>query len=468
LKSKKAFDVIIIGGGLAGLKAAYTLLSHDLKIALIDENPFEGGQYLRTLPDNFKDRLLKYKTGVKKEGLKLIEKLKESDINILLNSTVIGIYDNDKIFIDSNGKAELLYFKNLIIATGAREKYLPFPGWTLPGIFSLGAVQVFLKSNGVLPAEEITLAGSGPFLYAVAYEVLKAGGKVKTIYELKRFGEQLGFSKGLINFPKKIVEALVYMEEILSRHVPIKYGRIVVKAEGRDGVEKVQIAKVNKNYKIIEKSVDTVETELLAVGFGFTPNLETARSAELEIVYRKALGGWVIKTDEELKTSKPNIFAAGELTGIGGAEKSLIEGELAARSLLKSLSLLENKAILKKLIKKRKKALLYAKYFNTIYSIPLDLYSEIADDTIICRCENISMKKIKEAIEMGPADINFVKTFTRAGMGNCQGRICGPIIESIIKSLKEKVPKPSTTRKPVKPTLVSDLKEFYEKDIRKK
>ncbi len=462
------YDVVIIGGGLAGLKAAETLSESDLKVALIDENPFLGGQYLRTLPESFTDKLLKYKTKVKKEGLKLIEFLNDKRLDIFANSTVIGIYEDNKLLFDSFGETKQLNYKNLIISTGARERYLPFPGWTLPGVFSLGAIQVFLKSNGVLPADEITLAGSGPFLYAVAYEILKAGGKVKAIYELKRFGEQLSFSKGLINFPSKIIEAFVYMEEILSQHVPIKYGRIVIEAEGEEELQRVKIGKLDKERNIIEKSIKTMETELLGIGYGFVPNLETARAAGVEIIYREELGGWIAKVDEELKSNKSNIFLAGELTGIGGAEKSLIEGELAALSLLNSLNLIKegDKSRLKSLVNKRKKALNYAKYFNTVYSIPLKLYSLIYDETIICRCENINMKKIREAIELGPANMNFVKTFTRAGMGNCQGRICGPIIENIIKSLKAKAPEPSTTRRPLKPILIGNLKKFYEKEIK--
>ncbi len=464
----KQYDVVIVGAGVAGLKAASVLAKYDLKIAIIDENPSLGGQYLRTLPENFKDRLLKFKTAVKKEGLKLIEGLKNSNVEIIKNSTVIGVYEGDKILFDKEGRSDLIYYKKLIISTGVREKYFPFLGWDLPGVFSLGAVQVFLKSNGVLPAEEIVLAGTGPFLYAVAYEILKAGGKVKGIYELKKFKDQIVFSKGLLNFPAKLVEAFVYLEEILSNNVPIKYGWGVLKAEGDDSVERVFVGKMGQDGRVIEKSVKSIETELLAIGFGFVPNLEIARSAGINIVYNEALGGWVVETDDKLITSNENIYASGEITGVGGAEKSQIEGELSALVLLDSLNLLDNsgKSKIQKLVKKRKKAIKYSKYFNTVFSVPLEFYKNIEDNTVICRCENISMKKIKEAIEVGPSDMNFIKTFTRAGMGNCQGRTCGPIIENIIKSLEGKTPKPATMRKPIKPTLIGNLKKFYEERIK--
>ncbi len=463
------YDVIIVGAGIAGLKAASVLAKYDLKVAIIDENPFLGGQYLRTLPENFKNKLLKFKTSVKKEGLKLIDELKNStNIKIFRNSTVVGVYEGDKLLFDREGKSELIYYKKLIISTGAREKYLPFPGWDLPGVFSLGAVQVFLKSNGILPAEEIVLAGTGPFLYAVAYEILKAGGKVKGIYELKRFKEQIAFSKGLLDFPGKLIEAFVYLEEILSNHVPIKYGWRVLKAEGDDSVRRISVGKIGKDGEVIEKSIKNIKTELLAIGFGFVPNLEVARSAGVNIIYDETLGGWIVNTDERLMSSNKNIYACGEITGVGGAEKSQIEGELSALALLDSLNLLDNsgKNKIQKLIKKRKKAIKYSKCFNTVFSVPLEFYKNIEDDTVICRCENISMKKIREAIEIGPSDMNFVKTFTRAGMGNCQGRICGPIIENIIKSFEGKSPHPPTMRKPIKPTLIGNLKKFYEEEIK--
>ncbi len=466
----KTYDTIIIGSGIAGLNAAKILSEYNLKIAIVDENHFPGGQYLRKLPENFKSNLIKHTTKTKKSGLKLIKELQTKEIAFYQNSTVIGVYDENRVFFEKEGKSELIQGKTLIMATGAREKYLPFKGWTLPGVISAGALQVFLKSNGVLPSDKILIAGTGPFLYAVAYETLVAGGKVLGIYELNGFLKQLPFGLGLMRVPSKIFEALVYMEEILRRWTKIKYGWEIVKAEGDGKLERVILAKTDSKGEIVKGSEKTVETNVLAVGFGFIPNIELLNMIGGETEYKKELGGWIIKVNDELETSIETVFSAGETTGIGGAEKSLIEGKLSAYSVLKKLNKIDNNIYVgktSKLKKKRENYLKYASYLNSVFSINDNLYKSIDKDTIICRCEDVSFKEIKEAYNAGFDSLNSLKVFTRSGMGNCQGRTCGPIITEIIKAHNNgKIPEQFKIRKPAKPVSLSSLTEFYEKEIR--
>jgi thioredoxin reductase/bacterioferritin-associated ferredoxin len=466
----KKYDTIIIGSGLAGLNAANILSEHNIKTAIIDENHFSGGQYLRKLPDTFNSNLIKYTTKVKKNGLNLLKKLHKADIDFYQDSTVIGVYDNNRVLFEKGGKAEMIVGETLIIATGAREKYLPFKGWTLPGVLSAGALQVFLKSNGVLPAEKILIAGTGPFLYAVAYETLVAGGKVQGIYELNGFFKQLPFGFGLMRAPSKIFEALVYMEEILRKWTKIKYGWKIIKAEGAGKLERVILAKTNPKGDIIKGSEKTIKTELLATGFGFIPNIELINMIGGKTEYRKELGGWIIKVTDELETTIEGVFSAGETTGIGGAEKSVIEGKLAGYSILKKLEKIDKDFSLKiinKLKNKRKNYLKYAEYLNSVYSVDDIHYKSIDDKTIICRCEDVSLKEIKEAYNSGFKSLNSLKIFTRSGMGNCQGRTCGPIITEIIKTYENgKIPEQFKIRKPAKPVNISSLVRFYEEKIK--
>ena len=371
---------------------------------------------------------------------------------------------------EKEGKAELIEGETLIIATGAREKYLPFKGWTLPGVLSAGALQVFLKSNGVLPAEKILIAGTGPFLYAVAYESLVAGGKVQGIYELNGFLNQLPFGFGLMRAPSKIFEALVYMEEILRRWTKIKYGWKIVRAEGDGKLERVILAKTDSKGQTVKGSKKTIETELLATGLGFIPNIELINMIGGETEYRKELGGWIIKVNDELETSVESVFSAGETTGIGGAEKSVIEGKLAGFSVLKKLNKIDSeyyKKATKTLKNKRKNYLKYAEYLNNVFSIADNHYKTISEDTIICRCEDVALSEIKDGYENGFKSLNSLKIFTRSGMGNCQGRTCGPIITEIIKTYENgKVPEQFKIRKPAKPTNISSLVRFYEEEIK--
>ncbi|MCD6455120.1 MAG: FAD-dependent oxidoreductase [Candidatus Aminicenantes bacterium] len=417
-------EILIAGGGIAGLAAASVLIENGKDFILVDEYPFLGGQFLRHNP-----LYRPMDTPTRKKGFELMERL-ANEKRIWKNTLIVGYYEEtDEVALVRDGKPVIIKPEKILIATGAREKFLPFPGWTLPEVISAGAVQALIKTSGFLPAEDAIFAGTGPFLLAVAYEFAKAGGKVIEIAELNPLSKLMGFSSALIDL-EKAREGFKYLLKLFGKTT---FGWRIERVE-KSG-EKLKVVFEKKGRRKIR------ETSLLAIGYGFVPNIEFAQLCGCPVIYDASLGGWVLKTDDELRCSE-NIYAAGEVTGIGGARKALIEGELAALILSGKRD--------DSLKKKRAHEMAFAKKLNSTYSVPENLWLSIPDETIICRCEDVTMKEIKEAAENDFVSLKGIKVATRAGLGNCQGRTCFPIITEFLRA-KNISPEPVSIRPPIKP-----------------
>jgi len=259
--------------------------------------------------------------------------------------------------------------------------------------------------------------------------------------------EQSGFLNKVKFLPQlshqfaKFTEGGKFLARIYLSRVPVKYRRKVIEARGDKYLEEVVVGKVNCKGGLISGTEKTYKTNTLAIGYGFVPNIEAPQLAGCELEYAQEKGGWTVKVNDSLETSVENILAAGEITGVGGAFKSINEGKIAAYSILNKLEIESEKTtapLLKKLTKERKHHLSFVKCFNSLYDIKKQSILEIPDETIICRCENITMKSIKETINMGCNDPNSLKMSVRCSMGQCQGRTCAPVIYDILHSLCDK------------------------------
>ncbi len=464
IKDNSKYNVIIIGSGFAGIVAADILAEHDLSILLIDENIHIGGQLLRKIPEELGE-YSKYKPEkIKKIGFRFVDKVKNNKIEILNKTALIGVYENNEILIESARKKTLsLKYDILLFATGARERFLPFKGWTLPGVYSTGMLQVLMKSSGVLPAKKMLIAGSGLFLFAAGYEFLKNGGKLQGIMEQSGFLNKVKFLPQLSHQFAKFAEGGKFLARIYLSGVPVKYRRKVIEARGDKYLEEVVVGKVDNKGGLISGTEKTYKTNALAVGYGFVPNIEAPQLAGCKLEYAQEKGGWTVKVNDSLETSVENILAAGEITGVGGAFKSINEGKIAAYSILNKLEIESEKTtapLLKKLTKERKHHLSFVKCFNSLYDIKKQSILEIPDETIICRCENITMKSIKETINMGCNDPNSLKMSVRCSMGQCQGRTCAPVIYDILHSLCDKSHEEIglySVRPPFKPVSIAAL-----------
>jgi len=332
----KEYDVAIIGGGFSGLVAAGILKDHDLDILIIDEYNRLGGQYLKTHPILSNPDI--ERNSFQEIGFRQIENIEGGRVKIMTRTRVLEINDRRELLLEHDlDQLFALTPEIILLAAGAREKFVPFKGWTLPGVISTGAVQIMMKGSGVIPAEDMIIGGSGLFLYTVASEVIANGGRVSTIYDENSRMQKMSFTKNIIGQGEKLKEGFGQAARILFSPTRMRHRYRIVEARGEDQLEEISVAKVDRLGAVIPESERVQPCECLAVGNGFAANIELGLLAGCSPEYDADKGGWVIATAENFETSVPEVFAAGEITGVGGALKSITEGKLAAFSILNKL-----------------------------------------------------------------------------------------------------------------------------------
>jgi len=467
--NRTTVEVLIIGNGLAGIVAANRLAAAGADVMLLDENIHIGGQLLRQIPERLGSLGVYHPDYVKKIGFEFIAALRTEKIVVRNRARVLGIYPGREVLIEtSEKKVSTVKAERILLATGARERFLPFRGWTMPGVFSSGAVQVLIKSSGVLPACDLVIGGSGLFLYSVAYECLKAGARVRAVLEQTSLWNKIPLTWQLLHQLPKLTEGSRFLSKLILSGVPLRYSTRIIEARGNGALAQVVCAPVDGKGHIVSGREKIYPTQLLATGFGFSANIELAQMAGCLSAYAAERGGWVVKTDANLETSLPGIFTAGETTGIAGGLKSICEGEIAALSILRqqgrSFGPAHEKR-LAKLLRQRRHHLQFGKYFNLLYRIPAAAYLDIPDETLICRCEEVTMGDIRRAVANGYDTPATLKIALRSAMGDCQGRICGPIIYDILAALtgrSQAEMTPLVVRPPVKPVSIESLASFQE------
>ncbi len=469
--ARDKFDVVIIGSGLAGIVAADRLADHDINILMLDENIYLGGQFLRRIPDNLGKDSAREGGGARGTGLALIERLRRKHVKILNKAVVLGVYPRNEVLLsEDDQQLHVVRAPALLFATGARERFIPFKGWTLPGVVSTGAVQVLIKSSGVLYADTILIGGSGPFLLAVAAECARHGGKVQAVLEQGGLSRNFGLLPHAVSQFSKLAEGASFLARLCSARVPLKHRTRIMEARGETSLEEVMVAKVDGQGRTIVGSEQVYTTNALAIGYGFVPNVELPQHAGCELEYDPDKGGWVVRVDDDLATTAEHIYAAGEITGIAGSLKSINEGRIAANTILYHLGKIDRARYLSdvgRLRVERRRHLAFGRCFNAMHASVRENAEAIPDDTVVCRCENVRLGDIKKAIADGATTPGAVKKATRVVMGNCQGRTCGPIVYDLLTAYTGAhpvAPNLFSVRPPIKPVPLGLLSQHYEEE----
>ena len=328
-------------------------------------------------------------------------------------------------------------------------------------MISTGGVQLLMKSAGVLPAQKVLVAGGGPLPLAVAGELVKAGAKVPALLDQNSLTAKMMILNLGFTALAKIQDGLKHQARILATGGRLLNRTVVKEARGDGQLEEVVCIRLDNSGNPVGGSERTYKTGCLAMGHGFTPNLELAQQAGCELEYDGPKGGWVVKVDHKLQTPLPGCHAAGELTGIAGAEKSHTEGTLAAIHIALSLGLVPEAQLapeLAALQDKRRRQLRLGAFINRLSAPPAGIVNLIADDTILCRCEDVTMADLRREMELGVHDLSELKRKLRSGMGLCQGRTCGPILEALAGCMGMNAPqRPLPARMPVKPIRLGAL-----------
>ncbi|WJV50715.1 NAD(P)/FAD-dependent oxidoreductase [Streptomyces flavofungini] len=314
----------------------------------------------------------------------------------------------------------------VLLATGAYERQLPFPGWTLPGVVGAGGAQAMLKSGLVLPGKRVVVAGSGPLLLAVASSLAAAGARVPAVVEASGYLGYARHPRVLAANPHKLAEAVLHGSALLRHRVRLRTRSAVTEVHGRDRVEAVTVTRLDRDWRPLPGTARRIACDALAVGHGLVPQIELATT--LGCATRATPDrATALVLDEQQRTSVPDLWAAGETGGIGGAQLARVEGEVAGLAIASRLGGRPARpARVRELQRRRDRMRAFADAMAAAHA-PGSAWSRwLTDDTDVCRCEEVTAGSIRTAVaDLGARDARTVKLFTRAGMGWCQGRMCG-------------------------------------------
>lgn len=432
--------IVIIGGGPAGLAASLAAAQSGAKVLLIESGPRLGGQYWRHLPEdgswaNQEKSHHDFQAG----ALLRSAVANASNIEILISAHVWHAEFADgeaTLYLLAAGAERKIKTRALILATGAYDRALPFPGWDIPGVMTPGGAQALLKGNFVRAGKRVVVAGTGPFLLTVAAGLAEAGAEIVALLDANRLTRWLPrVHIALANF-SKLKEGAGYFRTFSKHGIRQERGYTVIAAHaGVDGtLRSVTVAKVDRNFKT--SKTKEIECDCLAIGWGFTADLSLASNLGLSQEAVAADESVIVSVDDLQQTNLVGVFAAGEITGIGGSQLSLTEGRIAGFAAAAHLGLISQtqlQKLLRNLLSQRKKERKFASALISSYPVKSGWQQWLESDTVICRCEEVYLSDIKNAVhELGATDSRTAKLFTRTGMGMCQGRVCGRAVIDIV------------------------------------
>ncbi|MFF3687214.1 FAD-dependent oxidoreductase [Streptomyces sp. NPDC002187] len=439
-------DVAVVGAGPAGLAATVMAADLGLRVTLLDAGERPGGQFYRhpapalraRRPEALhhawrafagRERRLRAQ-----EAAGRVRYLPAHHVWTVLPQGGPGDSGHSWQLHAVAGPDELsttVGARAVLLATGAYERQLPFPGWTLPGVVGAGGAQAMLKSSLVLPGRRVVVAGSGPLLLAVAASLSSAGAMVPAVVEAAGYPAYARRPGVLLRNAGKLAEGAMHGGALLRHGVRLLTRHAVTAVHGTARVEAVTVARLDRTWRPLHGTGRTIPCDALAVGHGLVPQLELATG--LGCATRPCTDGTIaLHLDDEQRTSVAGVWSAGETSGIGGVELALVEGELAAHSIASALHGLPRPSTSAALLGRRDRLRAFADVMGAAHR-PGPGWTQWLDDTTdVCRCEEVAAGRIREAVEeLGALDTRAVKLLTRAGMGWCQGRMCGPAVAAL-------------------------------------
>ena len=311
----KEVDVAIVGAGSAGLSAAYQAATAGAKVLVMDENRLPGGQLFKQIHKFFGSE--HHGAGIRgiHLGEQLLEQCRKYGVDIRLNTVVYGVFPNNEIGIIQDGKSHTVQAEKILVATGATERPLAFPGWDLPGVMGAGAAQTMVNINRVQPGQKVVMIGSGNVGLVVSYQLLQAGVDVVAIVE------------GL----PKINGYAVHANKLMRQGVPVYLSHTILEARGDGKVEEVVIAEVGPGFVPVPNTEKVLKADTVCLAVGLTPSLELLK-----------MGGFVPLHDETMKTTQEGLYVAGDVAGIEEASTAMEEGKLAGIAISQALGLVED------------------------------------------------------------------------------------------------------------------------------
>jgi len=453
---RQNYQLLVIGAGPAGMAAAQSAARHGVEVAVVDEQAQAGGQIYRNVDSSpLADIGLLGKEYV--FGRQIVQSFEHAHVDYFANSAVWYLDKSGELGIVEDGVHRRVTAQRIVIACGAQERAMPFPGWEKAGIMTAGAGQILMKSAAMVPAEAPLLAGSGPLLLLLAWQYLRAGVSIRAIVDTSTKAARWS---ALRHLPRALAgsdylfKGLQLMTAICRARVPWFRQACDLRAEGGDLLQALSFNCQGKAQRI--------ETRLLMLHQGVIPALHVAAAADCETRWDELQQSWQPRVDDWGESSQSRIFIAGDAAGIGGARAAWLGGQLAGLQIAHQLGRIEQRERdrrARSIRNARERHLAIRPFIDAYYRV--DGASLLApDETLACRCEEVTVAEIRALAAMGCSGPNQAKAFTRCGMGSCQGRFCASTMEQVFA--REQAADPSrvgrfNARPPLKPVTLGQL-----------
>lgn len=420
-------EVVIVGAGPAGIAAAELLLAKGLKPTLIDEGARAGGQGYRRPAD---DLALDMNRLMGSEAKKYASLHRRFDALVAhldyRPGTLVWAIDGNTLHLLREGRAETIAFDKLLIASGAMDRVAPLPGWTLPGVFTLGGAQVALKDQGCLIGNRVAFLGSSPLLSLAAKQYRDMGAEIAVLADTTPLMTKAAALPALLAAPRTLFRGLWYMGALLRAGTRLLHGVAPIAIEGTNRVE----ALVLRDNQGRERRF---ACDAIALGYGLKPETQLADLAGAQFAYDADFRLFLPVIDG-MGRAKPGLYLAGDGARIGGADAAEASGALAAHAILADLGQAQDVASTRNLARRVQRLRQFQRGLASAFAWPKAQITALPDTVTLCRCENVSVGEVRAAMarELGPTEVNRVKAMTRCGMGRCQGRVCGPALQEIV------------------------------------
>jgi hydrogen cyanide synthase HcnB len=437
-RHREEHPVVIIGAGPAGISAAVQLAKAGVHSLVIDENPRPGGVVYRGplrpgaqashLEEKWKERVSELRSGLAEHA---------ESIDLRLNTQVLGpMHGYERLaLLESHQTSYTVDARRMILCTGCYEWTAPFPGWTLPGVMTVGGAQLQIKSGLVKPGQRAVLVGTGPLLLVAARQLHMAGIEVLGIFEAGRRIDLVKNVFALLKNNPLLREGLDYVSYLERAGIPLRYGWGIVEARGRDRVDEVVVAPYDRSWQPNRDKAIVLSADLLATEHGLIPRTQLAQLLGVEHTSCHGIGLKPV-TDPWGRTSREGIYVAGDAGGIYGAQAAAESGRLAALAYLVDAGRLPREDAEREArppATRLKKYVAFRDAFDEFSMVRPGLLELPSADTLVCRCENVTRGQLDEALASGVRDVTTVKMMTRAGMGDCQGKTCSGYLYAYLR-----------------------------------
>jgi NADPH-dependent 2,4-dienoyl-CoA reductase/sulfur reductase-like enzyme len=449
-------DLLIVGGGPAGMSAAIRARGLGLAVTVIDDQPSPGGQIWRSV------ELTTRRDGILGpayvEGRAVADAFRACGAIYRAGAQLWQVEPGFTAFLTLDGQAEAINASALVFATGAQERPVPFAGWTLPGVLTVGAAQILLKNAGEIPIGPVWIAGSGPLPMLYAVQLLRAGGKLAGYLDTTPRGQ---WRSALRHLPSALrtwgdlAKGVGWMAKLRAGGMPFIGGVDRMEALGADRIEAVR-------FRTRRGRSQTVRANTLLVHEGVVPNIHSALSLGCEVYWNAAQDCFAPILDIWGESSQPGVFIAGDAAGIAGAKAAQLRGEVAAIGVALKLGRIDADtadAIGRPVRRNLGRELAARSFLDAMFQPRSEIFAP-TDDTVVCRCEGVTAGQVRALAQVGRPGPNQVKTATRMGMGLCQGRQCGYTLTRLLEEAQNRPPAEIgylRIRPPLKPVTLGEL-----------